>query len=72
MSNPLAVATQGLGFGAAQIALQGLLQWVALEVEKYESAGGGGSRRKSRRATPSWLPAVPVEEEEALLLIGIL
>jgi hypothetical protein len=72
MSNPLALATQGLGFGAAQIALQGLLQWVVLEVQKYESAVGGAPRRKSHRATPNWLPAVPVEEEEALLLIGIL
>lgn len=70
--NPLAVAIQGLGFGAAQVALQGLLAFVVQEVIKHEADGGVQRRRGTRRATPNWLPAIPVEEEEALLLIGIL
>lgn len=69
--NPLVAAVQGLGFGAAQVALQGLLVFVMQEVLIYE-AQGGGIRRKSRRLAPDWLPHIPVEEEEALLLVGIL
>lgn len=72
MIEPLALAVQGLGFGAAQVALQGLLQFVALEVQKYEAAGGGSPRRKSLRVAPNWLPQIPVEEDEALCLIGVL
>lgn len=70
--NPLAVAVQGLGFGAALAAVHGLLAFVALEVQKFEEYGGGAPRRKSRHATPNWLPQIPVEEDEALLLIGVL
>lgn len=70
--NPLAIAVQGLGFGIAQIALQGLLVWVAAEVKKYESFGGDSPRRKSRRAAPNWLPVIPVDDDEALLLVGVL
>ena len=70
--SPLAVAVQGLGYGAAIVAVQGLLAFVADEVQKYEAAGGGATRRKSRHATPNWLPQIPVEDEEALLLIGAL
>jgi len=69
--NPLAVAMQGLGFGLAQMALQGLLNFVAQEVIKYEQGGGGLARRRARRITPDWVPAAPLEEDEALLLIGL-
>lgn len=72
--NPLAIAAQGLGFTAALVAMQGLLAFVADEVKKYEQLGGGGlktRRRISTLAPAPWLPS-PVEEDEALLLIGLL
>ena len=71
--NPFAIAIQGLGYGPAQVAVQGLLASVVQQAQEYEANSGGGQpRRRSRHATPIWLPAIPVEEEEALLLIGIL
>ena len=71
--NPLAVAVQGLGFGAAQIALQGLLQYVVDEVKKAEFIGGNPlSRRTKRRlAPPNWIPVFPPNEDEELILLGI-
>ena len=73
MVNPLVVAIQGLGFGAAQMALQGLLQYVVNEVAKAEFLGGNPTRRRTtRRAKPNWLPVQPTDEDEALLLLGIL
>lgn len=73
MVNPLIVAIQGLGFGAAQVALQGLLQYVAEEVKKAEFIGGNpiARRSRSRLAPPNWLPVLPVNEDEELLLLGI-
>jgi hypothetical protein len=73
--NALAVAVQGLGFDAAFVALQGLLAFVAIEVQKYEAAGGGSPvNRRTRRsqAAPLWLPKLAVEDEEAMLLVGLL
>jgi hypothetical protein len=70
--NPLAVAVQGLGFDAAMVAVQGLLAFVVLEVKKFEEFGGASSKRKSRHAVPNWLPQIPVEDDESLLLIGAL
>jgi hypothetical protein len=46
--NPLAIAIQGLGFGPAMVALQGLLVWVADEVRKWEEAGGDAPVPRSR------------------------
>lgn len=71
--NPLAVAVQGLGFGAAMVALQGMLAMVVEEIAQMQSAAGGGlkTRRRASRA-PAWLPDLPVEDEEALVLAGIL
>ncbi len=72
--NPLAIAVQGLGYAAAMVALQGLLQFVADEVKKYESQSGGGikARRRIVGISPFYAPAQPVEEDEALLLIGLI
>ena len=73
--NPLAIAVQGLGFGAAQIALQGLLQFVVTEVQKAELLGGNPlptRRTRARRAAPNWLPLPVTDDDEALLLLGIL
>ena len=70
--NPLAIAVQGLGFDAAMVAVQGLLAFVVLEVKKFEEFGGASPRKKSRHATPNWLPQIPTEDEESLLLIGAL
>jgi hypothetical protein len=73
--NALIVAIQGLGYSAAQVALQGLLAYVALEVQKYEQGGGGGIgvKRKTKRHTePLWLPKLAVEDEEAMLLVGLI
>lgn len=72
--NPFAIAVQGLGFAAAAIALQGLLQFVALEVQKYESQSGGGlkTRRRIIGMHPMQYPIAPVEEDEALLLVGLI
>ena len=55
--NPLAVAVQGLGFAAAMIALQGLLQFVAVEVQRAESVSGGGIKTRRRvQTTPYGSP----------------
>jgi hypothetical protein len=73
--NPLAVAVQGLGFGAAMAALQGLLLYVVVEVQKYESQSGGGikTRRRVKGMHPvQYTPVDPIEEDEALLLAGVL
>jgi len=70
--NPLAIAVQGLGFGPAMAAVQGLLVWVAQEVQKFEAQGGDAPRRKARRNLPAWAPEMPTEEDEALLLAGVL
>jgi hypothetical protein len=72
MINPLALAVQGLGFSAALVAVQGLLAFVAEEVRKFEEYGGGGPKRRTVRAKPNWLPSIPVDEEETLLLFGII
>ena len=71
--NPLAIAVQGLGFSAAPMAIQGLLQFVADEVKKYESSSGGGikTRRRVVGISPGMYPVKPIEEDEALLLIGL-
>ena len=68
--NPLAVAVQGLGFSCAAIALQGLLQFVAQEVQKYEHQVGSGLKTRRRITTqPIWLPAIKTDDDEALLMI---
>lgn len=72
MGNPVAVAMQGLGFGAAQMALQGLL--AAMQELEQQAATSGGAlgkvRRKTRvRTQPTWSL---VEFEDELLLIGVL
>lgn len=68
--NPLAVAVQGLGFLAAMVALQGLLAFVADEVKKNEAGGGIKTRRRVVGMSPTWVD--PWEEDEALLLAGII
>lgn len=68
----LAVAVQGLGFGAAMVALQGLLHFVAVEVQKYEQGGNAPTHRKTTRATPNWLPVLPVDEDDTLLFLDLL
>jgi len=72
--NPLAVAVHGLGYAAAIVALQGLLQYVADEVKKSDSESGGGlkTRRRIIGISPFYAPAQPVEEDEALILIGLI
>lgn len=71
--NPLAVAVQGLGFGAAMVALQGMLALVIEEIAQMQSAAGGGMKTRRRaRLVPDWLPDLPVEDDEALLLAGVL
>lgn len=70
--SPLAVAVQGLGFTAAIIAIQGLLAFVAQEVAKNESGGGIKTRRRIVGISPMHTPAKPIEEDEALLLIGLI
>ena len=70
--NPLAVAVQGLGFAAAIIATQGLLAFVAQEVAKNKSGGGIKTRRRIVGISPMHTPAKPIEEDEALLLIGLI
>jgi hypothetical protein len=70
--SPLAVAVQGLGFTAAIIAIQGLLAFVAQEVAKNESGGGIKTRRRIVGISPMHTPARPIEEDDALLLIGLI
>jgi hypothetical protein len=47
---------------------------VVEEIKALESAAGGGlrTRRKVRRVTLGWLENTPLEEDEALLLAGLL
>ena len=71
MIDPFAAAVQGLGFGFAQLALQGLLIFVAAEVEKNEQGGSGSLRRTRRMPRPAWAPAWPVDDDETLLLLGL-
>ena len=72
MLSPLAIALQGLGFAAAQVALQGMLALIDQAVKQEQQGGGGASLgRRSRRMRPSWLPTKPKEEDEVLLLMGI-
>lgn len=68
--NPLAIAIQGLGFAAAMVALQGLLSFVTEEVRKHEAGGGIKTRRRVVGMSPTWVD--PWEEDEALLLAGII
>lgn len=73
--NPLAIAIQGLGFTAAIVALQGLLQFVAIEVQKADAQAGGGikTRRRVQGMHPvQYRPIAPIDEDEALLLSGAL
>lgn len=70
--SPLGLALQGLGFSAALIAMQGLLAFVAQEVAKNESGGGIKTRRRIVGISPVHTPAHPIEEDEALLLIGLI
>lgn len=70
--NPLAVAVQGLGFGSAMVALQGMLALVIEEIAQMQSAAGGLKTRRRARLVPDWLPDLPVEDDEALLLAGVL
>lgn len=72
--NPLAIAIQGLGFDSAFVALQGLLAFVVEEVQKYEQGGGVPISKRTRRhqIAPLWLPKLAVEDEEAMLLVGLL
>lgn len=71
--NPLAVAVQGLGFAAASIALQGLLQFVALEVQKADVGGGGIKTRRRIQSAPLWLPDMATsDDEDAMLMLGII
>jgi hypothetical protein len=71
--DPRAIAALGIGYGAALVARIGLWQ------DDTYSVGGAPDRKKKRRAglvynpMPVIDPAIrPVEEAEALLLIGAL
>ena len=71
--NPLAIAVQGLGFAAAAVALQGLLQFVAQEVQNYDAGGGGLKTRRRIQTAPLWLPNIATnDDDDALLLIGLI
>lgn len=68
--HPFAIAIQGLGFAPALLAMQGLLQFVADEVKKFEAQSGGGLKVRRRISKiPLWLPELPTDDDEALLLI---
>ncbi len=66
--NPLAIALQGIGFGALLVALQGFSSAVALvEPPGGGSGGGGGFLRRRPFLRPDLRPWLgPVEEDEAL------
>lgn len=68
--NALAIAVQGLGYDAALLAMQGLLVFVAQEVQKAEDQAGGGIKTRRRVSTrPAWAPDPLPDDDEALLLI---
>lgn len=71
MINALAAAVQGLGFGFAQIAMQGLLAYVIEEVKKYEQVGGGGMTPR-RRVVRLPVPAPIANDDDELLFLGII
>jgi hypothetical protein len=64
MLSPRAIALQGLGFGAALIAVQGLLP-ITAPVPQIDTSVGGSHRHQSLGA-PQWLRQAR-EEDEALL-----
>lgn len=71
--NPLAIAIQGLGFGAAMVAVQGFM--AAIEqaiIAQAQHAGGGTKTRRRVSKTPIWLPVLPTDEDESLLLTGVI
>jgi hypothetical protein len=71
--SPLAIALQGLGYPALLVALQGLVGLLQAAVEA-EAAGGGtarNTRRKVRRVSPA-LPLLDQDEDELLLMLGVL
>ena len=58
---------------AAFSALSWLLDQIIIEVTRaLDDIGGHAPIRKSRRATPNWLPVLPVDEDETLLFLGLL
>ena len=58
---------------AAFSALSWLLDQIITQVRQALEAGGGDAptRRKTQRATPNWLPVLPVDEDETLLFLGL-
>lgn len=70
--SPIAVALQGLGYEAMLIALQGL---VSLLQAAIAADAGGGSARRTRRKVLRVSPALPLldqDEDELLLMLGVL
>lgn len=71
--SPLAIALHGLGYPALFVALQGLVGLLQAAIEA--EAGGGGAvrntRRKVRRVSPA-LPLLDQDEDELLLMLGVL
>ena len=55
-------------------ALSWLLDQIITEVKRALDDAGGDAppRRKTTRATPNWLPVLPVDEDETLLFLGLL
>lgn len=69
--NPLAIALQGLGFGAMHTALQGLIALIAPLVAAEQGAGGNPlkTRRRIRRTTqPPILNLVYHDDDELVSL----
>lgn len=64
MADARAIALQGIGFGAAVLAVQGFLALSSPPVLPPSSGGGGFTFRPSM---PVWV-GDPLEEEEALLI----
>lgn len=71
--SPLAIALHGLGYPALFVALQGLV--ALLEAAVAAEAGGAGSVRKTRRKVQRIAPVLPQvdpDEDELLIVLGVL
>lgn len=65
---------EGNAFSPASFAaLSWLLDQIIAAVQQTQQAGGGIKTRRRTSKTPVWLPELPTnDEEDALLLIGLI
>lgn len=70
--DPLAIAVQGLGFGAALVALQGMLAAIEEEIKAIDAGAGlGSARRKVRMVSRPDQRSKALREKEFAMLVAL-